>query len=393
MSFQVIKKDLNSKARVGVLTTAHGEVETPAYVIVGTHGAIKTLSPEDIASTKTQMIISNTYHLWRDLGENLDNFPGLHAYVGWNGTLMTDSGGFQVFSLGFAREHGVSKIANIFPDESQTPALPQENLVRITDEGVYFKDEHGEHFLNAKLSIKLQEKIGADIILAFDECTSPLNDYEYTKRALGRTHEWAKICLNARTRKDQLLYGIVQGGAYEDLRSESAKFIGSLPFDGFAIGGSLGKSREDMFKVIDWVVPYLPEEKPRHLLGIGRIGDIFEAVERGIDSFDCVVPTREARHASLWTRAGRFQVTRGRYNSSKDPIDHECACPTCAKTITRGMLYEMFKSKALEAARLATTHNVWFFNHLMESIRKSIKEGGLKKLKDEFLDSGDLSYN
>lgn len=383
--FEIVKKDPDSGARIGVLKTAHSEVFTPAYVMVGTHGAIKTLKSEDILTTKTQVVISNTYHLWRGLGENLDNFPGLHKYMDWDGTIMTDSGGFQVFSLGFAREHGVSKISDIFPSELRDAPKTQENLVRITDDGVYFKDEHGEHFLDAKLSIKLQERLGADIILAFDECTSPLNDYEYTKRALERTHQWAKICLNVKTKKDQLLYGIVQGGEYEDLRLESAKFIGNLPFDGFAIGGSLGKSRNDMFRVIDWVTPHLREDRPRHLLGIGKIEDIFEAVERGMDTFDCVVPTREARHAAIWTRAGRFQVTKGKYKKDTGALEKNCNCPICGGGITKAKICEMFKSKDPDAARFATIHNVYFFNSLMADIRFAISAGKFNKLKKSFV--------
>ncbi len=387
--FELIKKDTRTKARLGILTTAHGTVETPSYVVVGTHAKVRTLSSEDIRFSTTQMVISNTYHLWRTLGNELETFPGLHAKLGWNGIVMTDSGGFQVFSLGFAREHGVGKIASIFPGEDElSERRSQPNLVRITDEGAWFREtlDGPEFFLDAKLSIAIQEKLGADIILAFDECTSPLHDEEYTRRALQRTHKWAKVCLEAKTRPDQLLYGIVQGGAFENLRKESAETIGSMPFGGFAIGGSLGNSRNEMFNVIRWTTPFLPEEKPRHLLGIGRIEDLFGGVELGVDTFDCVIPTREARHGGIWTSVGRYDVKRGVWKGNPSPLEDGCECPACyVWHITRGELYERFKAKHPDAARVATIHNVFFFNNLMKKIREAIREDRYSEFKTEFL--------
>lgn len=385
--FEVLKTDKHSEARLGLLKTGHGVVETPAYVMVGTHGAVRTLESADLVATKTQIVIANTYHLWLALGDKLDNFEGLHKKMGWSGTIMTDSGGFQVFSLGFAREHGVGKIANIFPNEDKRKKFknPDVNLVRVTDAGVNFMEKGKECFLDARTSIEIQEKLGADIILAFDECTSPLHDYEYTRRALLRTHLWAKQCLEAKKNNEQKLYGIVQGGAFEDLRIQSAQFINALPFDGFAIGGSLGKSREDMFQVIAWTTPYLQLGKPRHLLGIGRVNDIFEAVALGIDTFDCVVPTREARHAALWTAAGRFEITKGIYRHDKKLIEKGCACPVCAMGVSRSRLYELFKEKNPAAARYATIHNVYFFNNLMFLIREAIRRDKFLALKKKFL--------
>ncbi len=386
-SFQVLTTDKSSRARLGRLQTAHGAVETPAYVMVGTHAAVRTLAPADLRAAKIQIIIANTYHLWRALGRKIENFEGLHKKMNWSGPLMTDSGGFQVFSLGFAREHGVGKIANIFPSEDSRKNInkPEENLARITDEGVYFKDNNEELFLDPERSIFIQEKLGADIILAFDECTSPLHDYAYTRQALKRTHLWAKQCLAARTRSDQALYGIVQGGAFRDLREASAEFIAGLGFDGFAIGGSLGRSREDMFRVIGWTAPYLPAAQPRHLLGIGLVNDLFEAVELGIDTFDCVVPTREARHAALWTKNGRFEITKSRYANDKNPIENDCLCPVCQSSVRRKELHELFKAKDPAAARFATIHNVYFFNDLMRQIREAIKNNRLKVLKGKIL--------
>ena len=386
-NFKIIKKDPDSLARVGVLETPHGTVETPAYVMVGTNAAVRTLGPEELPQTKTQIVIANTYHLWRELGDRLKNFEGLHERMGFRGAIMTDSGGFQVFSLGFGREHGVGKIANIFPGNDSPSGRGGENLVRISDDGVFFDDEGRELFLSPEISIDIQEKLGADIILAFDECTSPLNDYEYTKSSMDRTHRWARRSLNAQTRDDQALYGIVQGGEFQDLREESARVIGGIDFPGFGIGGSFGK--EEMLDVLDWTIPLLPEGKPRHLLGIGRIEDIFEGVERGIDTFDCVIPTREARHGSLWTRAGRVDLKKGGFANDASAIEEGCLCPACSSGTTRGELRALFKSKDFRAGRLATIHNVWFFNDLMKRIREAIKEGKFGKLKEETLRGGE----
>lgn len=383
--FTLQKRDERTNARTGLLSTPHGTIETPAYVIVGTHADVRTLTPEDIRGARTQMVIANTFHLWQTLGERLAAYQGVHADLGWNGPMMTDSGGFQVFSLGFAREHGVGKIAPMFPDGAVSVPRPEENLVRVTNDGVFFMVNGEEKFLDAKGSIAIQEKLGADIILAFDECTSPLHDEDYTGRALNRTHRWAKLCIDARTRTDQMLYGIVQGGAYRVLRTESADFIGGLPFDGFAIGGSLGQSHEDMLDILEWTVPLLPEDRPRHLLGIGRIRDLFDGVARGIDTFDCVIPTREARHGSIWTRAGRYDVGRGRYATDSRPLEEACQCATCTGGHTRAELYELFHAKDMRAGRLATIHNVWFFNHLMDLIRRSIREGRFTELKNDYL--------
>jgi tRNA-guanine family transglycosylase len=382
--FDILKKDRGTNARAGVLKTPHGIVETPSYVMVGTHAKLRCLEPADIPKTKTQMIIANTYHLWRTLGDKLKNFPGLHESMGWNGTIMTDSGGFQVFSLGFGREHGMGKVA--------AHAKTGENLVRITADGAHFNDDYGESYLDAETSVAIQEKLGADIIVAFDEPTSPRHDHAYTKESLERTHKWVLRSLAARTGENQAMYGVVQGGAFRDLREESAEFIGAQAFEGFAIGGSYGESmgapRKQMLDVLEWSVPYLPEGKPRHLLGIGRIEDVFDAVALGMDTFDCVIPTREARHGSLWTKFGRFDIGKGAWRGSAMRIQGDCKCPVCFELrVTRGELYELFKAKDPNAGRLATMHNVFFFNDLLEKIRHSIKEGGFVEFKRKFLRS------
>ncbi len=402
--FEIVKKDTKTKARVGTLTVPHGgTLETPAFTMVGTRAKVISLEPKDLTRTNTGIIISNTYHLWRGLAEKLPEFKGLHTVMEYDGVIATDSGGFQVFSLGFGREHEVSKIG-FFPEEEKTPGFLSDlflqiriwlgikhsrNSVRVMPWGAYFKDEnYGDEkpvFLNATKSIKLQEKLGADIILAFDECTSPRHGRHYTKWAMKRTHRWAKKCLAVKSNPNQLLFGIVQGGAFEDLRKESARTIGSMPFDGFAIGGSLGNSKEDMYRVLEWSMPYLPDEKPRHLLGIGQIRDIFEGVERGIDTFDCVIPTREARHGAIWTYDGRYDVTKGANKNADVPLAPLCACPACASGITRAKLHELFKNKEREAGKLATLHNVYFFNDLMKSIRKSIVDGRFSEYKEEAL--------
>ncbi|MDP3799889.1 MAG: tRNA guanosine(34) transglycosylase Tgt [bacterium] len=377
--FRVLKKDSSSRARLGIIETPHGIVETPSFVVVGTHAKVRELSSQDLIRAKTQLIISNTYHMWQKLGDKgLRKYPGLHESMNWQHPLMTDSGGFQVFSLGFARELGGGKIVT-----SQQSLATSENLVRITNDGVYFKVGDREQFLDATKSIWIQEKLGADIILAFDEPTSPLHNYKYNKEALARTHRWEEESLKAKT-TNQKMYGIVQGGLFEDLRNESAKFIGSLDFDGFAVGGSFGSSfggKEKTFRELDWVVPYLPENKPRHLLGIGLIQDLFIGVSKGIDTFDCVVPTREGRHGNIYTLQGRLDMTKGLYKEDGSVLDPDCGCEVCAtKKITKAYLHSLFKAKNFEAGYLASFHNIYFFNNLMKTIRNSIAEGNFKDL-------------
>lgn len=383
-------------ARTGVLHTAHGEVQTPAFVAVGTQGTIKTLTPEQAQTAGTQLIFGNTYHLYLKPGADLvAAHGGLHRFMNWHRPILTDSGGFQVFSLGASVEHGVGKIANIFPGEEPSSGArrlsQRESFVKVTEDGVHFRSHHdgSKHYFTPEHSIAVQKKLGADMVLAFDECTSPLHDERYTKRSMHRTHRWAERSLEAFHDipqvhdYEQVLYGIVQGGAFRALREESAEVIGGMPFHGMAIGGNLGMTRQDMYDILDWTIPHLPNPKPRHLLGIGDVPSIFEAVLRGVDTFDCVLPTRNARNGALLVRTDdegnvpknhRLNIHNAVHRDSMKPISEHCECYTC-KTYTRAYLRHLFKANESLAASLATIHNLQFMNDLMRDIRAAITEG------------------
>lgn len=399
--FSIQVRDPNSFARCAIYETPHGIIETPAFITVGTQAAVKSLTPEDLKEICVQIVLGNTYHLYVRPGPDLiQEMGGLHRFMGWDGPIITDSGGFQIFSLGDAIKHGVGKIANIFPEESfqeakNTNKEQQGKLVKIDEDGVTFAShiDGSVHRLTPEKSIEIQKMLGPDIILAFDECTSPFASYEYTKKALKRTHRWAIRCLEATQMKnekrrvkntEQALFGIVQGGEYEDLRKESAKLISSMPFDGFAIGGSLGKSKKDMESVLDWVIPFLPEEKPRHLLGIGEVSDILHAVARGIDLFDCVQPTRFGRTGRLTTSQGNIDICNANFRNDKHPPDPACSCRVCA-CFSRAYLHYLFRAKELLAYRLASYHNLYFIHHLFYKIRQAIKQGTFKSFKEQNL--------
>ena len=395
ISFTARRPDPRSPARLGRLTTPHGIVDTPAFVVVGTQAAVKGLQPHEVTALGAQAVLCNTYHLYLRPGPDVvAELGGLHRFMGWSGPMFTDSGGYQVFSLGFGKEHGIGKIVGMFPDEDPRhrtrptrTAASQAKLSRVDDDGVTFRShlDGSTHRLTAESSIAIQEKLGADIILAFDEPTSPLHDEAYTASAMERTHRWAERSLGAKRRSDQALYGIVQGGAFQGLREQSAAFIGGLPFDGFAIGGSLGTSKRDIEMVLDWSIPALAEERPRHMLGIGEPEDLFRCVERGIDTFDCVAPTRHARHGLLFTADGPIAVTRAAYREDDGPIDPECGCSTCT-TFSRAYLRHLFVAEELLAYTLATTHNLAFILGLMSRIRSALADGSLEQLKTKVLD-------
>lgn len=369
--FKILKKDSKTKARTGILSTPHGDIKTPSYVFVGTYGKFRHLAPSDIKRTKTQLIIANTFHLWDKALKNKNKRGFIHKSFGLKIPIMTDSGGFQVLSLAFGDK---SRIGKFMTGNTNLDASYIRSKIRITQKGVHFKFNGQKLFLGPELSMKLQSKIGADIIFAFDQITSPLDDYEYNKKAIELTDKWAKICLKTRN-PEQALFGIVQGGLFKDLRIKSAKSIGAMPFNGFGIGGSYTKKQ--IAKVLKWIIPHLPEEKPRHLLGVGKVADIFEAVQNGIDTFDCVIPTREARHGRLYTKTGHMDIRKGKYVKDKKVIEKGCNCLTCSKKIPRSKIRGLIKSddKNLNAAgqRWCLMHNMWFFNNLLEEIRESIR--------------------
>lgn len=391
-------KGTDGLARRGSLDTPHGTIETPAFAPVGTNATVKTLDNRDLRSLDAQVVLANTYHLYLRPGAKLvKKLGGLHGFMGWDGPTITDSGGFQVFSLGFGLEHGVSKISGIFPDDGPRVSSPtRRKLMKVTEDGVSFRShlDGSRHTLTPESSISIQQDLGADVILAFDECTSPLHGRAYTTAAMERTHRWAKRCLNTWTKRDrQALFGIVQGGAYEDLRTQSARRIDSLDFPGIAIGGSLGKSTKDMWRVIEWSVPLLAPEKPRHLLGIGEVTDIFESVERGVDLFDCVAPTRMARHGTAYvspqnggrtSNKFRLSLSAAKHASDKAPIDAGCQCYTCQHH-HRAYLRHLFATGELLGPRLATIHNLHFILNLMSQIRESVERKKFRQLKKEWL--------
>lgn len=390
-------RETNGAARTGVVRTLHGEIQTPVFMPVGTQATVKALDPNDLHKLRAEIILCNTYHLFLRPGHDLvAEFGGLHRFMGWDGPILTDSGGFQVFSLGDGMEHGIGKMGGFFPDgKPVVSSQPRaDRMAHIDDEGVTFKlpTDGSKYRLTPEKSIEIQEKLGADIILAFDECTSRLADIDYTKKALERTHRWAKRCVEAHSTR-QSLFGIVQGGKWRDMREESARYIDSLGFGGYAIGGSFGGTKEGLYSVLEWVNPLLSPEKPRHLLGIGAINDIFECVERGVDMFDCVGPTRLARSGYLFispesggklVNKWRLHILNAPYRNDHKPIDPGCDCFVC-QNFSRAYIRHLFVTEELLAYRLATYHNLHLMLRLMEEIRTAIPEGTLPALKKKWI--------
>jgi len=392
IQFSIEKKLKNGLGRAGILETPHGSIETPAFVVVGTKATTKALSPEQVASLGAQVVLANTYHLYLQPGERvLKEAGGLHRFMNWHGPTMTDSGGFQAFSLGAAFGTGISKITKGDEEDPRGDRGSQEvpSMAKITEDGVTFKspfDGSGHHFTPER-SIEIQHNIGADMIFAFDECTSPHASHEYQKEAMERTHRWAERSLNAHKSNTQAsakqgLLGIVQGGRFEDLRKESARVIAGMDFDGFGIGGSFDK--EDMYTVVGWVNKILPEGKPRHLLGIGEPADLFGGVENGADLFDCVAPTRMARNGSLHTAFGRINLFNAKFVNDFTPIEEGCGCYTCAH-YTRAYVAHLFRAKEMFAATLASIHNLHFIVNVVKKIRQSILDGRFEEYKEDFL--------
>ena len=407
--FTIERKMQKGLGRAGKLETAHGTIHTPAFVTVGTKATVKALTPVQVRDVGAEVVLGNTYHLYLEPGENIiKEAGGFGKFMGWDGPTMTDSGGFQVFSLGESLGHSVSKVAKGTPLKVSTPNSPRSTsdvgrmnitetsgkapLVRIDEDGVTFRSyrDGSRHRFTPERSIEIQHNIGADIIFAFDECTSPTASYEYQREAMDRTHRWAARSLvrhqsldRARDKDSlpQAIFGIVQGGRFQDLRKASANVIGAMEFDGFGIGGSFDK--EDMGTAVRWVNELLPEEKPKHLLGIGDPLDLFGAVENGCDLFDCVAPTRQARTGSLYTRHGRFNIENARYKNDFSPIDVECDCYTCTH-FTKAYLAHLFRSDELLANTLASIHNVYFIVHLVKHMREGILDGTFNEQKEEF---------
>ena len=376
IDFKILKKSKKSRARLGVLRTPHGEVETPALVGVATQATVKALTCEEVKIAKSQILISNTYHLHIRPGEEVVEKAGkLHKFMNWGGALMTDSGGFQVFSLGFGKDYGVGKTFREEWDKAKTEITKgqQPQNMKITKDGVWFRSylDGRELFLGSKESIRIQERLGADIIFAFDECTPTLSNHEYAKDSMLKTHDWAAKCVKAK-KSDQALYGIVQGSKFKDLREESAKFISSLDVAGFGIGGDLGESKKGTKQVLDWVIPNLDERKPRHLLGIGKLDDMKIIIQGGADTFDCTVPTHYARRGVAFTSLGRLDIDKTRYLKDQKPLDKNCKCPVC-QTYSRSYLCHLFRARELTAFKFLTLHNLFYFNTVVENLRKDIK--------------------
>ncbi len=406
-SFEIIKKSDEAKlARAGIIHTPHGDIETPAFITVGTKATVKSLTVEQIKdNVGAQCVLANTYHLYLQPGDELvAKHGGFAKMMGWMGPTFTDSGGFQVFSLGQAIGHGVSKIATskeISEVEAKSKSqekreakeenVTHERLAKIDDDGVTFKSIHdgSEHRFTPERSMQIQHNLGADMFFAFDECTSPLAPIEYQREAIDRTHAWAKRSLDEHKRLgvssatgcQQALFGVVQGGAYEDLRKESATVLGAMDFDGYGIGGSFTK--EDMGTAVRWVNEILPEGKPRHLLGIGEPLDMLLGIENGIDTFDCVSPTRVARNGAIYTLDGRINLRSAQYKEDMSPLSDDDTWYT--HKYTKAYMSHLFRSDEMLAATLASMHNLKFLTTLCEDARKHLISGTFMEFKDTFI--------
>lgn len=362
LHFELINKDRTSRARRGRVTTSHGTIETPIFMPVGTHAALKAMTPAQVDECGAQIILANTYHLHLKPGENLvEKAGGLHAFMNWHKPILTDSGGFQVFSL------------------------PKK---KIDEEGVRFRNEvtGDETFLGPHEATRIQNRLGADIIMAFDECIPYPATHDYAAKSIRKTLRWAEKCLTAHDRDDQALFGIVQGSVYDDLRRECAEQLAALDFPGYAIGGvSVGEGLELLKKVVEYTEPFLPEDKPRYLMGVGLPEDILESIDRGMDMFDCVIPTRYARSATLFTRRGKIRLTNRRYRRDFYPVDPSCDC-YCCQNFTRAYLHHLFNANEVLSATLAAIHNVRFYLNLAAAARDAIERNDFAGFKKDFLE-------
>ena len=382
--FEITARDAGSRARLGRLVTPHGTVETPAFIFCATKAAIKAAGPNELRAANADIILANTYHLMLQPGaELIEKIGGLHKFMGWDGPMLTDSGGFQIFSLG----HG--SVAEEVKGNRKSARPPM--LLEISEDGARFRSyiDGACHRLTPESAIDLQRKLGADLIVVLDECTPYHVERDYTARSMEMTHRWADrghAEFECRHDGRQALYGIVQGGVYEDLRRESAEFIASRPFFGIAVGGCLGGDKSEMYEVVGHAMRHLESDRPVHLLGIGDPPDIWSGVEMGIDTFDCVTPTRVARHGWALTRRARnhrLNMRNARFREDKGPLDEECACPTC-KIYARAYIHHLLKAGEIFGLQLLTQHNIAFMTRLMATIRAALADGRLAEARREW---------
>lgn len=388
-SYKVSKKDKSSNARIGTFKTPHGEIKTPVFMPVGTLANVKTLTPEDLDKLNAQIILANTYHLYLRPGHKLiKKMGGLHKWMNYKKPILTDSGGFQVFSLSQKKGFSSSK-------------HPYETKVKVDDKGVEFKShlDGSRHFFTPEKVMQIEHDLGADIIMAFDECPPHDVSKQYAKESLERTHNWALKCkkehekLNKNQKIKQALFPIIQGGMFDDLRIESAKYISDLNLPGIAIGGlSVGENKDTMYHVIETLEPFLPQNKPRYLMGVGTPEDLIECVKRGIDMFDCVLPTRLARHGTYWDFEGRQNIKLSKYKTDDTPLSQKCTCYTC-QNFSKSYLRHLIIENEILGMRLMTVHNLHFLLNLMEEIKGAIKEDKLERFATNFLKSINIRRN
>lgn len=378
--FTTTNSEKDSNARTGVFTTPHGTINTPVFMPVGTKATVKTISQNELKTLNADIILANTYHLYIRPGEKLiKEMGGLHKWMNWNNPILTDSGGFQVFSL--SQEKEFTKKAGF------------KTGVKIDDNGVEFKShlDGSKHYFTPEKAIQIQHDLGADIIMAFDECAPGKSSKKYFEQAMKRTHNWLERCekehekLSTEQEHFQALFGIIQGGTHKDLRIESAKFVNNMDLPGNAIGGlSVGEKKEIMYETVENVMPYLNKEKPRYLMGVGTPEDLLECVDRGIDMFDCVHPTRMARHGAFWDKSGRYSIRKEIFKKDSSPLQNDCTCETCqnySKSYLRHLIFE----KEILGLRLISIHNLHFLLNLMHETGKHIKQGTFKNFKNSFL--------
>ena len=393
IKFDIEKEISGQLGRAGILETQHGVIHTPAFVSVGTKAAVKALTPEQLRSVGAEVVLANTYHLYLEPGaERIKSFGGLHKFMNWSGPVMTDSGGFQVFSLGAAYGKDFSKIVSIndpsllLQERSNEGEVPR--LATIGADGVSFRShiDGSLHYITPEKSIDIQHNLGADIIFAFDEATAPGETFEYQEEAMERTHRWAKKSLEVHKSKSnsefQALFGIVQGGIEPELRKRSAEYISSLDFDGFGIGGSYTK--EHMALTTHLVNSILPKEKPMHLLGIGEPEDLFMGVENGVDLFDCVAPTRNGRGGTLYTSRGKINIRNAEFREDTGPVDAECGCVVCMN-YSRAYICHLYRAHEMLGGTLGSMHNLYFIINLVKRMREAILDNSFETFKIGFL--------